>query len=101
MIARAKTVLSNDTTFIKVVIDIERRIASFGCELHTDCYEELVKDGSRPKNLWGANLYPNDERKIDFVSMINIRPADDNRSMEIQNPQIQSKVEEIIKQLFF
>ena len=84
--------------FIKVVVDLERRIIAIGCELHIDCAEELVNDGSLGKDLWGVNIYPQ-KKIIDFVSMINIRPADGNRSMEIELPSIRRKVEEIVKEL--
>ena len=86
--------------FVKVVVDIERRIASAGCDLHIDCADELIADGSEGRNLWGANVYP-PEKNIDFVSLINIRPADDNRSMEIQLPEVRANVEAIIRELLF
>jgi hypothetical protein len=82
----------------KVVVDIERNILSIGCEFHIDCNEELVNDGSAQKNLWGANLYRKDYN-IDFVSLTNIKPLEENRSMEIQNHAIKKKVEKIIKEL--
>ena len=101
MIIREKTFLDKfDPSFIKVVVDIEKGIISAGCELHSDCMEELLVDGSSPANLWGANIYPAD-KKIDFISLMNIRPADNNRSMEIKNEAIRKKVEEIIKNLLF
>jgi hypothetical protein len=87
-------------SFMKVVVDIEKNILAADCELHVDCAEELMKDGSLYANLWGANIYPED-KKIDFVSLINIRPADNNRSMEIQDEAIRKKVEDIIKKLLF
>jgi len=85
-------------SFIKIVVDIKREIISVGCELHSDCAEELLADGSSHANLWGANIYPKD-KKIDFISLINIRPAENNRSMDIENPAIKKKVEDIIKNL--
>ena len=85
---------------VKLVVDVEKEILSIGCELHIDCMERLLADNSHPKNLWGANIYPAD-KKIDFVSLINIRPADNNRSMEIKIPEIKEKVESIIKKLLF
>ncbi len=100
MIARAKTSLGQFGSFVKVVLDVERKIAAIGCELHIDCAEELTKDGSSGKDLWGANIYPEDKR-IDFVSMINIRPKENNLSMEIQLPEIRNRVEAVIKDLFF
>jgi len=101
MIIKEKTSLSSfDPVFIKVVIDIKREIISAGCELHSDCVEELVVDGSKYTDLWGANIYPAD-KKIDFISLINIRPADNNRSMDIKDQNIRKKVEDIIKKLLF
>ena len=86
--------------FIKVVVDIEQEIISAGGELHSDCMEELLNSGSSPKDLWGANIYPTD-KKIDFVSLINIRPLDNNRSMDIGNTVIKERIEAIIKKLLF
>lgn len=82
-------------TMIKIVVDIEREILAAGCELHIDCAEELAEDGSHSKDLWGANLY-HDDLSIDFVSLLNIKPIADNRSMDIQNPIIKERAENII-----
>jgi len=101
MIIKEKTSLSSfNPVFIKVVIDIKREIISAGCELHSDCVEELVLHGSSYADLWGANIYPAD-KKIDFISLINVRPADNNRSMDIKDQNIRKKVEDIIKKLLF
>jgi|SRR3989344_2898455 len=101
MIIKEKTSYNfGDTLFIKVVVDIEKQILSLNCELHSDCAEELVKDGSKYPGLWGANIYPQ-EKKIDFISLINIRPLAANRSMDIENPEIKKRVEDIIKNLLF
>lgn len=100
MIIKEKTSLDSLGSFVKVVVDIERKILSADCELHSDCVEELIADGSLYPNLWGANIYPKD-KKIDFISLINIRPADNNRSMDIENRTIKKRVEDIIKKLLF
>ena len=100
MIIKEKIFLGSFGSFVKVVVDIEREIISAGCELHVDCAEELITDGSLYVNLWGANVYPKD-KKIDFISLMNIRPADNNRSMDIENPVIKKRVEDIIKKLVF
>lgn len=100
MIIKEKSSLDSfDPDFFKVVVDIEKRILSAGCELHSDCAEELVKVGSDYKNLWGANIYPKDG-KIEYTSLINIRPKE-NRSMEIKSPEVKKLVEDIIKALLF
>jgi hypothetical protein len=101
MIVKEKISLESfDPAFVKVAVDIEQGIIAAGGELHSDCAEELVVSGSLYKNLWGANIYPAD-KKIDFISLINIRPAENNRSMDIENQEIKQKVEEIIKKLLF
>lgn len=100
MIIKEKTSLDSFGSFVKVVVDIERQTISAGCELHVDCAEELMKEGSSCPNLWGANVYPKD-KKIDFIALINIRPASNNRSMEIEDENIRKKVEDIIKKLVF
>lgn len=98
MIIKQKRSEPFSESFMKVVVDVERKILAAGCELHIDCADELVEDGSEARNLWGANVYP-EKGVIQFVSLINIRPRDGNRSMEIQLPDIRVKVEEIIRAL--
>ncbi len=85
-------------TMVKVVVDLEKNILSAGCEFHIDCNEDLINGGSAQKNLWGANLYRKDY-SIDFVSLTNIKPTEGNRSMEIQDPAIKQRMEEIIREL--
>lgn len=98
MIIRSKQASPPPEDFIKIVADLERNILAMGCELHIDCAEELIREGSQSKNLWGANIYPK-KKQIAFVSLINIRPVDGNRSMEIQSPEVRNKVEKIIRDL--
>ena len=81
--------------FTKAVADINKEILSIDCELHIDCAEELIKNDSKAKSLWGFNIYP--DFHLDFVSLINVRPADNNRSMEIQNQEICDKIQGIFK----
>ncbi len=85
-------------TKIKVVVDIEKEILVMGCSLHIDCAERLLENGSSGKNLWGANVRT-EKKEIDFVSLINIRPHDNNRSMEIQDEMIRARVESVITKL--
>ena len=98
MIIRGKSPVTG--SFVKVVVDTERKILAAGCDLHFDCAEELISDGSKSEHLWGANIYP-ETNKIDFVSLMNIRPSAGNRTMEIQNPDIKASVEMVINNLLF
>lgn len=84
-------------TMVKYVVDIERRVAAVGGELHVDAEQLLLDSGSRQADLWGANYYPGKGKEgcIEYTALINIRPAQGNRSMLIQDPEIRSRVREI------
>ena len=83
--------------FIKFVVDVEEGVLAFGCELHIDCYKELLEAGSRHENLWGANFYPK-KKVIDFISLINVRPPA-NRSMKIGDEKLKALIEAVVKKL--
>lgn len=83
---------------IKGVVDIEREIIAMGGEYHMDANEVLIKNDSKQHNVWGFNWYFNkkgDER-IEYVSLINIRPAQGNRVMEVQDKSLRDKMKSII-----
>ena len=83
---------------IKLVVDIRRGILAGGGELHSDCEEKLLDDGSRQEDLWGAGWEP-EIKQITYDSMINIRPGKDNFSRMITDPGIRNQVQEIIRRL--
>jgi len=76
---------------IKIVVDTRRRFLSGGGEMHADCKSILLDDGSEQDDLWGANWYPHEQR-IEFESLINIRPRLGNRNILIQDENIRSKL---------
>ena len=84
--------------FIKIVVDIERGILAGGAELHYECEQKLLKDGSNQKDLWGADWCPY-TREIVFESIINIRPRLNNRTMMVESPIIREKITNITEQL--
>jgi hypothetical protein len=84
--------------FIKIAIDIEREILAGGAVRHYQCEQELLKDGSKQRDIWGADWSPYTQEMV-FESIINIRPSENNRSMIIQSPQIRERVSQITKQL--
>jgi len=83
---------------IKIVVDIRRRVLSGGGEMHSDCESVLLEDGSEQDDLWGANWYPAEQR-IEFESLINIRPRLGNRNVLIQNENIRRQVESVTNEL--
>ena len=83
--------------YIKVVVDVRRKILAAGGEKHVDAEQLLLKDGSRQEDLWGAGLdLETDE--MDFDSLINLRPAQ-NRSREILDEEIRKKTASLIESL--
>lgn len=79
---------------IKYVVDVERGVIAIGGELHADAEQVLLEQGSRPADLWGANYYPGRGREgcVEFTSLINIRPARGNRSMEVEDPAVRERI---------
>ena len=81
--------------FLKAVADVARGVVAAERDLHVDCAEELLQDGSSASDLWGFNTYP--DGRLDFVSLLNIRPANGNRTMEIGDQAIRQRIEQIAR----
>ena len=86
-------------SMIKIVVDIRRRILAGGGEMHSDCESVLLDNGSEQDDLWGANWYPAEQR-IEFESLINIRPRLGNRNILIQDENLRQKVESVTRDIF-
>lgn len=85
---------------VKFVVDVNKKIIAVGGEMHADAEEILLQNGSTQSDLWGGNVYPQKaDEKIEYTSLINIRPADNNRSMEVQDASIKEKMKEIVYSL--
>jgi hypothetical protein len=93
-----KEMLEELETYIKLAVDVERNILAGGGEYHADCEEVLLEDGSRQENIWGADWY-SESRTVGFGALINIRPQQDNRGMEIENPKLRERIETIVRTL--
>lgn len=84
--------------YIKVVVDVEKGILSAGGAMHVDGEQLLMKEGSQQENLWGGGL-DLETGDVDFDSMINIRPNQNNPDRSVMSQDIRSKMEEIIRKL--
>lgn len=87
---------------VKAVVDIEREIMVIDADLHADEEKELLDKGSKQKNLWGINLYPDLYGKEDFVefdSMINLRPSQNNMTRGVGDDKTRKKIIEIVNRL--
>jgi len=95
---QTREMLEEYDKMIKIVVDIRRRVLSGGGEMHSDCESVLLEDGSEQDDLWGANWYPAEQR-IEYESLINIRPRLGNRNVLIQDENIRQQVESITREL--
>jgi hypothetical protein len=86
---------------VKAVVDVEKKIMAAGGGLHADEEAYLLQHGSLQENLWGINIYldPEAPDMVEFDSMINIRPRQNNRSRGVEDRQTQNQILEIIKKL--
>ena len=84
--------------YVKVVVDIEKGFLAAGGEWHADAERVLLERGSKQEFLWGGgiNLV---KKKIDFVSLINMRPKVSN-SQEVMAQAIRDMMEAVIRRTF-
>lgn len=86
---------------VKAVVDVEKEIMAIGAELHADEEAFLLERSSRQENLWGINLYTNSPmpEMIEFDSMINIRPRQNNRSRGVEDSALRERIIKIVQKL--
>ena len=83
---------------VKGVVDVDRGLLAVDAELHSDLEALLLEDGSKQKSLWGITLYPemSGDEFIEFDSMINMRPSQENRSRGVDNEGTRKRIVEIV-----
>lgn len=94
-----KQITQEYTDYIKVVVDVEKGILAAGGLLHSDAEKMLLENGSLQKNLWGGgvDLVSGD---FDGISLINIRPSQNNPSQDILGKEIREKFLKILAGVF-
>jgi len=85
-------------TYIKLAVDIQRGILAGGGAMHADCEAVLLRDGSKQENVWGADWNPF-AQEVTFESLINIRPRQGNRRLEIEDPVLRDQIAGIVRAL--
>jgi len=88
---------------VKAVVDVEQGVMIIDADLHSDEEAQLIERGSKQKNLWGINFYPEltGDDFVEFDSMINLRPSQDNRSRGVEDEKIRQKIMKIVDKLVF
>ncbi|MBF0122568.1 MAG: hypothetical protein HQL21_04045 [Candidatus Omnitrophica bacterium] len=85
---------------IKAVADVKLRLVAFGGELHADSEAVLLAGGSAQEDLWGFNIQFDGELEegIEYTSLINIRPRDGNRSLQVTSSRVRQAILDLVKQ---
>ncbi len=93
-----RDMLESLESYVKLAVDVEKKILAGGGILHADCEAILLKNGSIQENIWGADWFPFSQ-EVSFESLINIRPRQDNFSMEVENEELRNEIEKIVREL--
>jgi len=82
--------------YIKVVVDVKKGILAGGGGMHYDEEQLLLEYGCEQKNLWGGGIdFTTNE--VDYNSMINVRPNQENPSRDILSAEIRKKLKKIVE----
>ena len=83
---------------VKAVVDIDRGIMAVDAEMHSDEEAFLLEDGSEQRSLWGVNIYPEltGDDRLEFDSMINIRPSQGNRSRGVDDEETRARIRVLV-----
>ncbi len=86
---------------VKAVVDTDKELMAIDGELHADEEALLLDGGSRQDDLWGINIYPglSAEERIEFDSMINLKPWQGNMTRSVDDELIRKKIIEIVDKL--
>ncbi len=86
---------------VKCVVDLENGTMAIGGEMHADEEAVLLENGSKQVDLWGINLYPDNigDDFVEFDSMINIRPRQNNRSRGVEDEGTRKKILAVVNKL--
>ena len=102
-ITRAELAALAEKTFgdmIKCVADVKLGLLALDAELHADLERLLLENGSAGEDLWGFNLYPEEEGEdfIEYDSLINIRSWQNNPTRDVLDPDIREAIKQIVEQ---
>lgn len=86
-------------TLVKADVDLAKGVVIVDMEMHADGEAYLIEQGSQQADLWGFNLHPDKFGADDFIefdSMINIRPRQNNPSRDVLDEAIRTKIKAIV-----
>jgi uncharacterized protein YuzE len=88
----------NYGNIIKAVVDVEKGMLALNGDLHSDEESALLIQGSRQEDLWGINIHPEQPfpNRIEFDSMVNVRPGQGNRTRGVDDPELRQRILEVV-----
>jgi len=89
---------------VKGVVDINNRLLVVDAEMHVDQEQFLLERGSKQSDLWGINLWPwkyDTDGFVEFDSMINIRPWQNNRSRSVDDHAVRETITAIVSEKIY
>ncbi|CAN5450961.1 hypothetical protein BH20ACI1_BH20ACI1_18270 [soil metagenome] len=86
-------------SYIKLAVDIEKNAVAGDGVLHADCEAVLLENGSLQESIWGADWIPQTQ-EVTFESLINIRPRQNNFSMEVEDESLREQIEKVVREIF-
>ena len=83
---------------IKCVADVGRGLLAVDADLHADLERLLLESGSAQENLWGFNLWVEEEGEdfIEYDSLINIRSWQGNPSRDVEDSSVREAIKAIV-----
>jgi hypothetical protein len=87
-------------TLVKADVDIAKNILIVDMDMHADGEADLLESGSKQEDIWGINLHPDKhstDEFIEFDSMINIRPRQQNPTRDVLDESIRQKIIDLVK----
>ena len=87
-------------SLVKAVVDLDKDLMVVDAEMHVDEEQFLLENGSNQSDLWGINLYPDNfgtDNFVEFDSMINIRPRQNNMSRSVEDESIRQAIVKLVE----
>lgn len=83
---------------VKCVADVRLNLLAIDADLHADLEWLLLDNGSAQEDLWGFNLWVEEEGEdfVEFDSLINIRAWQGNPSRDVLNPEVREAIKSIV-----
>ena len=97
LIKESKNFIDDNT--IKAAVDVKKEVMAVDAPMHYECEQLLLDNGSNQEDIWGINLYLDEDsidNLVEFDSMINIRPSQNNRSRSVEAPETQEKIKAVV-----